>query len=109
MINKEMYKDLLIEMMLEMPELCAGYEQEIIYKIDDLNVYGGFEYGSRGVDHNILLFENEGIGWDEILQFGTVVVPETSSYISDDLVDQFESLGYDRLPLNRNHIVGGGL
>lgn len=106
-MNKEQYKELLIDMLKDMPELLSGYDEEIIYQIDDLNVYGGFEMGSRGVDHNILLFENEGIGWDEILQFGTVIVPETQTYINDEPVDQFDALNYDRLPLTANHIVGG--
>lgn len=103
-MDKEQYKELLIDMLKDMPELLSGYDEEIIYKLDDLNVYGGFEYGSRGVDHNILLFN--GVEWEDVLEWGTLVVPENTCYISEDPVELFDALGYDRLPLNDNHIVG---
>ena len=103
-MNKEQYKELLIDMLKDTPELLSGYSEEIIYKIDNLNVYGAFEYGSRGVDHNILLVN--GIEWADILEYGCVVVPETATYISENPVEMFDALGYERLPLNNNHIVG---
>ena len=103
-MNREQYKALLIDMLKDIPELLSGYDNEIIYKIDDLNVYGAFEYGSRGVDHNILLFN--GVTWSDILEWGCVAVPETGAYISQYPVDTFDNLGYERLPLNNNHIMG---
>ena len=103
-MNKEKYKALLIDMLKDMPELLSGYDEEIIYQIDGVNVYGAFEYGDRTIDHNILLFD--GINWDDILNYGYLAVPETATYISDDNVEMFDALGYERLPLNNNHITG---
>ena len=103
-MKKEQYKELLIDMLKDMPELLSGYYEEIIYQIDGINVYGAFEYGARGVDHNILLFK--GVTWSDILEWGCVVVPETESYISENPVSMFDKLGYERLPLNNNHIMG---
>ena len=39
-MNKEQYKELLIDMLKDTPELLSGYDQEIIYNIDGINVYG---------------------------------------------------------------------
>lgn len=103
-MKKEQYKAKLIDMLKDMPELLSGYTEEIIYVIDGLNVYGGFYYGDRTVDHNILLFN--GVDWDDILNWGCVAVPETAAYISDDPVEMFDKLGYERLALNDNHIMG---
>ena len=103
-MKKEQYKAKLIDMLKDTPELLSGYPEEIIYTIDGVNVYGAFEYGSRGVDHNILLVN--GIEWNDILEYGCVAVPETATYISDNPVEMFEALGYERLPLDNNHING---
>lgn len=103
-MKKEQYKELLIDMLKDMPELLSGYDEEIIYQIDGINVYGAFDCGSRTVDHNILLFD--GIDWDDILNYGYLAVPETTTYISENPVALFDNLGYDRLPLNSNHITG---
>ena len=103
-MKKEQYKAKLIDMLKDTPELLSGYPEEIIYTIDGVNVYGAFEYGSRGVDHNILLVN--GIEWADILEYGCLVVPETATYISENPVSMFDKLGYERLPLNNNHIMG---
>lgn len=103
-MKKEQYKARLVDMLKDMPELLSGYDQEIIYTIDGLNIYGAFDCGSRGIDHNILLFN--GVTWCDILEWGYVVVPETEAYISENPVSMFDNLGYERLPLNNNHIMG---
>ena len=103
-MKKEQYKAKLIDMLKDMPELLTGYDTEIIYQIDGLNVYGAFDYGSRTVDHNILLFK--GVEWNDVLEYGCLVVPETATYISDDNVEMLDALDYERLPLNNNHIIG---
>ena len=77
---------------------------ETIYIIDDLYISGEFDCGSRGLDHNNLI--GNGVTWDDLLLYGTVIVPETETYISDDQIDELDSIGYTRLPLNDNHIVG---
>ena len=103
-MDKQQYKDLLIDMLKDTPELLSGYAEEIIYRIDGINVYGAFYYGDRTVDHNILLFN--GVTWSDILEWGCVAVPETEAYISQHPVEMFDALGYERLPLNDNHIMG---
>ena len=103
-MDKQQYKALLIDMLKDMPELLSGYNEEVIYHIDGINVYGAFYYGDRTVDHNILLFN--GVNWDDILNWGCVAVPETEAYISEYPVEMFDNLGYERLPLNNNHITG---
>jgi len=95
-------KDLIDEL-----ELHGTNPYHIIYQIGDLKVYGQFdEFGTRGIDHNILKFND--ITWEDILYYGTVVVPETQTYISDEEISDFEKLGYLRLPTNDNHIIRKG-
>lgn len=72
--------------------------EETIYVIDDLIISGDFDLGVRGLDHNCLIFE--GMTWADVLQFGKVVIPETETYISDEAVDELETIGYSAMPLN---------
>lgn len=104
MSKRDKFKKELLELIEDDEALATGTEEEIIYTIDGIVVYGGFDLGMRGIDHNILLFDN--VSWEDILVWGTVVVPETESYIGDSTNERFERLGYKRMPLNRNHIVG---
>ena len=77
---------------------------ESIYIIDGVYIDGEYDCGYRGLDHNALI--GGGYGWVELLSNGVVIVPETLSYISDEIIEQLDQIGYDRLPLNNNHIVG---
>ena len=87
--------------------LYGSNPYEVIYQIGDVKVYGEFdEYGNRGLDHNIL--KSDDISWEQIIEYGTVVVPETQTYISDEEISDFEELGYLRLPINNNHIIKKG-
>lgn len=103
-MNKVDYIKNIRQLLDELPYLASGVDEEIIYQIDDINVYGDFEQGYRGVDHNILKYKN--ITWEQILTYGVVVVPETQTYISDEPIGSFEKLGYCRVPTTDNHIVG---
>lgn len=76
---------------------------ETIYIIDDLKISGDFDMGVRGLDHNSLIFDNQ--KWEDILTWGTVVVPETQSYISDKPIQELETQGFHSVPLNDNHII----
>lgn len=76
---------------------------ETIYQIDDIKVSGDFDYGIRGVDHNVLTFDK--YEWQDILEWGTVIVPESSNYISDTPIQELEDIGFNSLPLNDNHII----
>lgn len=102
--KKEVFKAELKDMLSEDEDLSKGLsDKEIIYQIDDISVYGGFYDGIRSIDHNILLFPN--IEWEDILKYGTLAVPETKTYISEEKVQKFENLGYQRTPLDNNHII----
>lgn len=110
-LQKELHKkDNLIDMLMDLqednPDLAYGEPHEVIYQIDDLKVYGGYYDGIRGVDYDILIDEDLDIGWEEVLKYGTVVVPEENSYISDRKIAQFENMGFNRVPLDENHLVG---
>ena len=97
----ETYKGLLQEMLDEDETMKYGQPEEVIYQIDELTVYGGYDCGIRGVDHNVLL--EDGVEWRNVLEWGTLVVPETRTYASDTEIEAFEDLGYERVPLSENH------
>lgn len=73
--------------------------EECIYKIKELYISGEYECGYRGVDHNILLDNAKGFDIETIATHGTIIVPETSSYISDVIDPELEALEYTRIPL----------
>ena len=103
-MTREEFKDALREQIEEDPSLeHNGNDRELIYVIDDIEVSGGFDYGSRGIDHNTLKYND--VSWENILKWGTILVPETEVYISDKPIKRFDNLGYERLPLNDNHII----
>lgn len=106
-MNRKEFKEALLEMIEEDESMQSnGNDYELIYVIDDIEVAGGFDYGSRGIDHNALKFKN--VSWKDILTWGTVLVPETETYISDKRIQRFEEIGYEQLPLNDNHILKEG-
>lgn len=102
-LSRDEYIEQLQEVLSDDPLMASGHSDEIIYQIDDLTVYGGFEMGKRGADHGNLLVE--GMSRRDLLIWGTVVVPETRTYISDKKIDQFEELGFQRMSLDNNHLV----
>ncbi|MCF1585711.1 hypothetical protein LQF60_09045 [Tetragenococcus koreensis] len=103
-MNKEEYKNEIKELIENDDELAYGSDKEVIYEIDGLKVYGGFYNGIRGVDHNIL--SNNEVKWKDILQWGTLVVPEFQTYIGDFPILKYEKMGYRRADLDNNHIMG---
>lgn len=102
--KRELFKINLLELLEEDETIRNGSLYEVIYEIDDIIIYGGFEEGYRGIDHNILMCE--GISWYDIINWGVVVVPETMSYISNEPIEKYEYIGYKNLPLDNNHIMG---
>lgn len=103
-MNKSQFKAKLQELVEELPYLAEGDVTESIYHIDDLIIYGDFQDGYRGVDHNVLKFDD--ITWEQILTYGVLIVPEYKHYISDTVIQLFDELGYKRVPATENHIVG---
>ncbi|MEN4326453.1 hypothetical protein [Streptococcus pyogenes] len=105
MNDKENYIKQLKQLVLEDDNLANGNGlEEAIYLIDDIVIYGGFYQGIRGYDHNELLLDN--VTWEDILNWGTIIVPEIKSYISNIHLAELDDLGYQMLPLNSNHIMG---
>lgn len=102
--EREYLKQNILEMQADDPTMMYGEPEEIIYEIDDIKVYGGFEYGIRGVDHNVLI--DDKITWEKLLEYGTVIVPETKSYISNTNIKHYDDMDYNRLSLDNNHIMG---
>ncbi|HAP8534371.1 TPA: hypothetical protein IV131_000143 [Enterococcus faecium] len=100
-MKREEYKQRLNELLEEDETLTHGSPDEILYMIDNMVIFGGYELGNRSVDHNILEFDD--VSWEEILDWGILAVPETK----DTMVPFFEELDYKRLPKNENHILGG--
>lgn len=94
------FKNELRELLEEDELMAQGEANELIYQIEDIKVYGGFEEGIRGVDHNIL--KTDYVEWEEIFNWGTVFIPETNTYISDSEIEEFEDLGFNRQPLTEN-------
>ena len=102
--KRESFKNNLLELLEEDETIRKGTLYEVIYEIDDIIIYGGFEAGYRGIDHNIL--KCDGVSWYDIIKWGIVVVPETTSYISNEPIEKYEYIGYKNLPLDNNHIMG---
>ncbi|MCA6682753.1 hypothetical protein LF873_08130 [Enterococcus faecium] len=86
-MKREEYKQRLNELLEEDETLTHGSPDEILYMIDNMVIFGGYELGNRSVDHNILEFDD--VSWEEILDWGILAVPETKTYISDGSVAKF--------------------
>lgn len=101
--KRQKFKEDLKEILEEDETMAIGNPDELIYQIDDIKVYGGYMDGMRGVDHNVLKFED--VEWEEIMTWGTLVVPENKVYFSDTEIEELDSLGMQRQPLSENHKV----
>lgn len=99
-MNKEQYKRELKTLVAEDEGLAKGKPEEIIYMLDNIVIFGEFDMGIRGVDHNILVFED--VTWAQIIEWGILVISERKIYISDILVPMFHALRYKRLSTNDN-------
>ena len=53
-MKREEYKQRLNELLEEDETLTHGSPDEILYMIDNMVIFGGYELGNRSVDHNIL-------------------------------------------------------
>ena len=78
---------------------------EAIYIINGKFVSGNF-YGSiRTVDHKELL--KDGYSWKNIVDFGTILSPETKTAIGDKDKELCLANGYEILPLYINNAIFG--
>lgn len=100
-MNKQEFIEELLEIANEDPTFAEGKMDEIIYMIDDHVFFGGYEDGIRGIDHDTLKFANN--SWENIIKWGTIVVPELKTYISDNEVTLLNNNGYNRVPTGESH------
>lgn len=78
---------------------------EAIYVIYGRYVSGGFQNGYRTVDHKDLLQGD--CTWEELLHYGTVLVPEEQTAIGTKCKQTCKMYGYKCLPVHKNnHIMG---
>lgn len=107
-MNKDEYKKELLALISEEAYVLTDNIEQAVYIIDDIKIDGweGFysPHTPRSLDHSTFLFDN--VSWEDILSFGIVVVPEAKTYICDNDNIELNNLGYSRLDLNNNHIVG---
>ena len=67
-------------------------------------IFGDFDCGTRGLDHNTLIVDD--LTFIDLMDYGVLLVPESNVYISNDIIEMFENEGIERLPLDDNHFVG---
>lgn len=84
--------------------LTSDPEESIYYHEAIGFIWGEFDCGVRGLDHNGLVSED--ITITDLMENGTLVVPENMVYISNEKLSIFEDISFDRLPLESNHFVG---
>lgn len=84
--------------------LTSDPEEAIYYHESIGFIWGEFDCGSRGLDHNILVSKD--ISFTDLMVNGILLVPETMVYISNEQNPIFENIGFERLPLESNHFVG---
>lgn len=94
-MNKNEYIKWLKEMLSEEDEtITNSTPNHIIYIIDDVLVFGGFEGNIRSIDHNFLL--NDSVSRKDLIEWGTIVVPETKVYVATTEIPILEHIGYER-------------
>lgn len=84
--------------------LTSDPEEAIYYHEAIGFIWGEFDCGSRGLDHNALV--NKDISFTDLMENGVLVVPESRTYISNEQLPIFEDISFERLPLESNHFVG---
>lgn len=79
---------------------------EAVFWHDEIGfISGEFDCGLRGMDHNGLVVDST-YNIIDVMKAGVILVPEQQTYISDDIILEFEDQGYSRLPFNDNHVNG---
>lgn len=84
--------------------LTSDPEEAIYYHEAIGFIWGEFDCGLRGLDHNGLVSEE--ITITDLMKNGVLVVPENMTYISNEKLSIFEDISFERLPLESNHFVG---
>lgn len=103
-MNKQEYKQALLS--CEDITITNDF-YKAIYIIDDIMISGDFYQGYRTLDHNELLKACDNVTWENVLHWGTVLVPETNSAIGKKHKNICNEHGYKCLPVkSNNHIMG---
>lgn len=84
--------------------LTSDPEESIYYHEAIGFIWGEFDCGLRGLDHNGLVSEE--ITITDLMENGVLVVPENMTYISNEKLSIFEDISFERLPLESNHFSG---
>lgn len=84
--------------------LTSDPEESIYYHEAIGFIWGEFDCGIRGLDHNGLVSAD--INITDLMENGVLVVPENKTYISNEKLSIFEDISFERLPLESNHIAG---
>lgn len=69
-------------------------------------VDGGFCDGIRSIDHFELKLD--GYEWEDIIEMGTILVPETKTAIGTKHKEYAQKLGFSCVDEGRNQVVGYG-
>ena len=78
---------------------------EAIYVIKGCYVSGNFDRYGRTVDHADLLQGD--CTWEELLHYGTILVPEEQTAIGTKCKETCKRYGYKMMPVHKNnHIMG---
>ncbi|UWG09022.1 MAG: hypothetical protein [Bacteriophage sp.] len=84
--------------------LTSDPEESIYYHEAIGFIWGEFDCGIRGLDHNALVSED--ITITDLMENGVLVVPEQQTYISNEKLSIFEDISFEHLPLESNHFSG---
>lgn len=70
----------------------SGATNSIFYNEEVGYIFGDFCDGIRGLDHNSLIFD--GFTFEDVANFGAVIVPEERTYIATKKYANLESEGF---------------
>ena len=98
MANKQKVIDF-INKMIEDEEIqtTENVLEAIFYSEQTGYIFGDFDCGIRGLDHNVLISKDDGIEWQDVVAAGIIIVPETKTYISKIDHEDLEEVGYKRV------------
>ena len=104
MITKN-YLDFLGEMIEDQEVNLTENVFEAIYYTEKYGfISGDFDLGLRGTDHYVLI--DDRFSWLDVMNAGTLIVPESQTYISNENIDFLDEIGYEKMPFDNNHFIG---
>ncbi|WP_336682874.1 hypothetical protein [Enterococcus casseliflavus] len=105
MTNKQAYLNFLGEMIADEEINLTDNAKEAIFYTEEYGLISGdFDLGLRGTDHEVL--KDDSFTWLDIMNAGTLIVPESKTYISNTNIEFLDLIGYEKMPFDNNHFVG---